>query len=379
MLTRFDLLFLINGNDMELTTPREMFLPDQLLSGMADGHILLDKKGYIQGMDKKAARLLGYDASALIGYAPAIWWSDGEALCALWQEQRQPESIITTLRQSNGTSLSVLMGIMPLKTGDEYAYLLSIATLKQADHLNDAFAHLQRLAGIGTLTSSVTHELTNPISIIASTCSNLLLDITAGDNTLSRETLLQYVKQIEQSANRCVRIMEVLRNYSLYDELQTAVTDLNLIIEDGLTLLQHQFIREYNVQIEMELADDLKSIMCDHSRMTQVFINLLLNARDAMLPSGGTITIKSWAIELASKNGQMDEELYAFSVQDRGTGIQRQHMDQIFDLFFTTKQDGTGLGLFMAQRIVQHHNGRIWATNNEGEGCTFTVTLPRHL
>jgi len=172
----------------------------------------------------------------------------------------------------------------------------------------------------------------------------------------------------------------VLRNYTLNNDPQTAVTDLNMILEDALTLVQQQFIKEYHVAIKTELDPHLTSIVCDHNRIVQVAINLLTNARDTMQPGGGTITLKSWALSDHS-NSNGEEQSYAFSVTDRGKGIPDDLMDKIFQPFFTTKANsmGTGLGLFISQGIVSQHNGRLLAENNLDGGATFTVILPRHL
>lgn len=261
-----------------------------------------------------------------------------------------------------------------------------IITSADAEHINEALSHTQRLAGIGLLTASVAHEMNTPLSIIAATCSNLQHEVE--ENNLSMEQLLKYVEMIEQSAWRAARIVEVLRNYSYDEESQTAVTDLNMIIEDALTLVRHQFYGEYNIQVESDLAQNLGTIVCDHNRLTQVAINLLLNARDALLPDGGLIRVKSWPeppltrilsrINGAPADGAPREE-YSFSISDNGRGIDPSLMGHIFEPFFTTKPrgKGAGLGLFIARRIVEQHNGRIRAENNPSGGATFTVTLPR--
>ncbi|MCP4358297.1 MAG: hypothetical protein GY796_09810 [Chloroflexi bacterium] len=265
--------------------------------------------------------------------------------------------------------------------------MVSFTDTVSAEHINEALAYTQRLAGIGMLTGSVAHELNTPLSIIAATCSNMQHEIE--ENNLSMEQLLKYVEMIEQSAWRAARIVEVLRNYSYDEEVQTAVTDLNMIIEDALTLVKHQFYGEYNIQIETSLAQNLGTVVCDHHRLTQVLINLLINARDAMTPQGGIIHVKSWLVppetlSLSRVNGQLTtngraQEEYAFSVSDTGSGIDPAIIDKIFAPFFTTKptNHGAGLGLFIARRIVEQHNGRITAENNLNRGATFTVTLPR--
>lgn len=235
---------------------------------------------------------------------------------------------------------------------------------------NEALSHTQRLAGIGTITASVAHELNTPISIIIATCSNMKYEIE--DNNLSAEQLLRYIGMIEQSAWRSARITDTLRNYSADGALETAVTDLNLITEDALLLVQQQFQGEYNIHLETELQSDLKSIICDHNRVIQVVLNLLINARDAVDGGDGVIRVRTWAIE--------DDEQFAFgfSVCDNGSGISDKSMEQLFTPFYTTKPSGhgTGLGLSISRQIVEQHNGRIFAKNNPDKGATFTVYLP---
>lgn len=257
---------------------------------------------------------------------------------------------------------------------------------EKREEMSEALTYTQRMAGIGLLTASIGHEMNTPLSIIAATCSNLQHEIE--ENNLSMEQLLKYVTMIEQNAWRAARILEVLRNYSYDEETQTAVTDLNMIIEDALTLVQHQLHGEYNIQVETQLAQNLGTIVCDHNRLTQVLVNLLLNARDAIGRSGGKIVVKSWlmpppTVSLSRVNGLLTaapaREEYAFSVSDSGPGIDPAIMSLVFDPFFSTRPNGkgAGLGLFIAKRIVEQHHGRITAENNLNGGATFTVVLPR--
>lgn len=236
------------------------------------------------------------------------------------------------------------------------------------EQLNAALSRTQRLAGIGTLTASVAHELTNPISIITNTCHNLLSQVA--DDNLSVDELLHYIQMIDQSAWRCARLVQTLRTYTHIDNPQVEPCDLNKMIEDSLTLVAYQFRRQFNVEIETELAPDLTSLRCDPNQITQVLVNLLTNARDAMHALGGTVHITSWAVP--------EEGAVAFAVRDSGAGIPPELLDRIFEPFFTTKPAGlgTGLGLSIAAGIVQQHHGRITAENNPDGGATFTVILP---
>ena len=345
--------------------------------GFAEGVLVLNEAGLITDADATAGEILGYEPVELLGLHCHNFW----------QPEQLPYEVLTinnerpyraTLRHASGRLVPALFSSTPLTTEAEHHTLITIMRLDTVEHINEALWHTQRLAGLGTLTSSIAHELTNPISIITATCSNLLHDVN--QNALTTTQLMHYVEMIEQSAWRSVRIMEALRNYALNNDPQTAVTDLNMIIEDALTLVSQQFLKEYNVTIETHLDATLKSIVCDHNRITQVVINLLTNARDAMIPDGGTIQVKSWAVP-GTNDGQSDlnEARYAFSISDTGTGIPEALMGRIFNPFFSTKtgSSGIGLGLFISHGIVAQHHGRLLAENNAGGGATFTVILPR--
>lgn len=354
---------------------------DHLLQAVSAGVLVLDDAGIVTSANSAAGRILGWEAEQLIGRTWADFGPEEQSLA-----ECPPRC--ATLRQPDGRSVTVNLAITPVSDHITSTTMVSFTHWQEMEQLNEALMHTQRLAGIGILTASVAHELNTPLSIIAATCSNLLHEIE--DNSLGMDQLMRYVEMIEQSAWRSARIVEVLRHYSSAEEMQPAVTDLNMIIEDALVLIQHQFRSEFNIQIVKQLDEDLKSIVCDHNRLTQVLINLLINAQDAIAPAGGTVEIRSWqttngeglATTAVSSNGNgATQEEYAFSISDTGSGIAPEMLEQIFEPFFTTKSagKGTGLGLFIARRIVQQHNGRIWAENNALGGATFTVTLPRKL
>ncbi len=350
---------------------------DHLLQLVSAGVLVLDNDGIVTSANSAAGRILGWETEQLIGRT----WDD---LGTAEQTLTECPPHLTTLRLPDGRSVAVNLAITPVSDHITSTTMVSFTHWQEIEQLNEALLHTQRLAGIGILTASVAHELNTPLSIIAATCSNLLHEVE--ENSLSMEQLLRYVQMIEQSAWRSARIVEVLRNYSYAEEMQLAVTDLNMIIEDALVLVQHQFRGECNIQIVKQLDEDLKTIVLDHNRLTQVLLNLLINARDAMPASGGTVEIRSWRLTedhaLPGSNGnRVHQEAYAFSVSDTGSGIAPELLEQIFEPFFTTKSvgKGTGLGLFIAKRIVQQHNGRIWAENNALGGATLTVVLPRRL
>ena len=356
-----------------------------LLQNMSSGMIVIDCDGLITSANQTAASLLGFDVDSMIGMPYQRFWPENLLPLTLPIETEIYRE--TLLKHSNGRSIPVALTITPIASESAGHKLLSITDLGAVERFNDSLTHTQRLAGMGTLTASIAHELNNPISIITSSCANLQYDID--DNALSLDRLQHYVAMVEQSAWRCVRIVEVLRNYSLDGAMQLAVTNWNKIVEDSLTLVKQQFEGQFSVDIKTDLAADLKTVVCDHNRMTQVLINLLTNARDAMKSTGGTIFVKTWAISsgsmlpgsnLENYAGELaTSDYYAVSVSDSGVGIDPETIGQIFEPFFTTKPSGsgTGLGLFISKRIVEQHNGRLWVENNPLGGATFVVLLPR--
>lgn len=233
-------------------------------------------------------------------------------------------------------------------------------------------AQRQRLADIGTLAASVAHELNNPISIITSACTSL--EAQAEDESLSPEALRRQLEIIEQSAWRCARLIQALRSYA-HPDMVPVPSDLNTLIEDGLTLVAYQFGRQDNISFHLELAADLPPGLWEPNQITQVLINLLVNARDALQPDGGTITIRSWQEQESSGGTHL-----LFLVEDTGPGIAEENLPYIFEPFFTTKPvgEGTGLGLSIAAEIVARHQGKMWAGPAPQGGARLTVSLPCH-
>jgi two-component system, NtrC family, sensor kinase len=281
----------------------------------------------------------------------------------------EPNYVETILRYHGGRPLAAAVTVTPIHTPTSDGRLLSITALPDLNQLHRSLFNTQRLAGIGVIAASVAHELNNPLSIITATCNNLLSQIA--DETLGQDELLHYVQMIDHSAWRCARLVQTLRSYAHSERPQRLEVDLNKIIEDALTLVAYQFRRQFNLEIETELSLRLEPIVCDPNQITQVLMNLLMNARDAAQGrGGGVIRIKSWLAERGAA--------VAFSVRDQGTGIPAEIIGRLFDPFFTTKAagEGTGLGLSIAAGIVEQHGGRIEAQNNPEGGATFTVILP---
>jgi signal transduction histidine kinase len=143
---------------------------------------------------------------------------------------------------------------------------------------------------------------------------------------------------------------------------------VNEIVREIFTLLQGEAIR-YSIAMRTEPAGELPKIKADRVQLQQVFMNLMLNAIEAMQDTGGELTVKS----------ELQDRQLQFSVSDTGPGLPTGNVDQIFSAFFTTKPHGSGMGLAISRSIVESHGGRLWASSNDGRGATFYFTLPSHV
>jgi PAS domain S-box-containing protein len=226
-------------------------------------------------------------------------------------------------------------------------------------------AHLSRVATMGELTASLAHEIRQPISAAVTNAKTCLrwLGRDVPDLAEAREAAARMVKDVTRAADIISRISLMFKKGALQRER----VDVNELIREMFVLLRSEANR-YSISIRTELAEDLPNVMADRVQLQQVFMNLMLNGIEAMkgTTGRGELTIKSEA---------GDAQLL-ISVSDTGVGLPPEQADQIFRAFFTTKDNGTGMGLPISRSIVESHGGRLWATGATGRGATFQFTLP---
>ncbi|HPH95700.1 MAG TPA: PAS domain S-box protein [Anaerolineaceae bacterium] len=228
----------------------------------------------------------------------------------------------------------------------------------------------QKLADLGTLAAGVAHELNSPLQVITGQSEDLINDIAQG-NPIDSERLKMDLEMINRNAWRSAKIIRSLLTYARPSAEQVEMLDINSMIKDTLLLIEHQLKSWMGIRIQTDLAEDLPAIPCDRTQMSQVLINLLTNARDAM-PQGGQITIVT--------RNDPDLQKVIVKVKDTGVGIPDELKEKIFTPFFTTKTigKGTGLGLSLVMGIIQAHGGEISVESKLNEGTTFIIHLPRH-
>jgi PAS domain S-box-containing protein len=248
-----------------------------------------------------------------------------------------------------------------------------ITDRKRAEHererlrqLEADLAHVNRVSTLGEMSASLAHEIKQPIAA-AITSANICIEWLAHEPP-NLDRARAAAARIDKYRNRAAEIIDRIRSLYKKSPPQRELVDMNGIIQEMLTLLKGEANR-YPIAMRAERATDLPKIMVDRVQLQQVFMNLMLNAIEAMKDWGGELTVKS-----ALQDGQLQ-----FSVSDTGVGLPVEKMDQIFSAFFTTKPQGSGMGLSISRSIVESHGGRLWATANDGRGATFHFTLPTHV
>jgi signal transduction histidine kinase len=259
-----------------------------------------------------------------------------------------------------GEFVGILMDVTERRRADEERERLRQV---QAD-----LAHLSRVTTMGELTASLTHEIRQPISAAVTNAKTCLRWLGRDDPDLpeAREAASRLVKDVTRAADIIGRISLLFKK----GELQRELVDVNELVREMIALLRSEANR-YSISIRTELAEDLPKVMADRVQLQQVFMNLMLNGIDAMKETtgGGELTIQSEA-----GDGQLQ-----ISVSDTGVGLPAQQADKIFRAFFTTKGNGTGMGLPISRSIIESHGGRLWAAGAPGRGATFQFTLPATL
>ncbi len=233
--------------------------------------------------------------------------------------------------------------------------------------LQEAQAQLiqsEKLASMGQLAAGVAHEVNNPLGTIL-LCAHMLLR-----GQVAEAERLRALRMVIDEATRCKTIVSGLLNFARQGKLVLRQVQLNELVRETISLVEKQ-PQFKNVTIELNLDPDLPAIEADPAQLKDVFLNIIVNAGEAM-PEGGKLTISSHSV---------GEEAVAVSFTDTGCGIPEENLSRIFNPFFTTKQigHGTGLGLAISYGIVKMHKGQVSVKSRVGEGSTFTVQLPRHL
>jgi signal transduction histidine kinase len=226
-------------------------------------------------------------------------------------------------------------------------------------------AHINRVNMMGELAAALAHEIKQPIAASITSANALRRWLARDPPDLERARAAAI--RIEDDANRAADVINHLQSFYKKDTPpEREIVDVKDVIREMTVLLKTEAIRQ-SITIHSELDTDTPNILADRVQLQQVFMNLMLNAIEAMKDRGGELRVKS----RLDPDGQL-----IISISDTGIGLSAGDTERIFDAFHTTKPQGTGMGLAITRSIVQSYGGRVWASSNQGAGATFHFALP---
>jgi PAS domain S-box-containing protein len=228
-------------------------------------------------------------------------------------------------------------------------------------------ANVARVTSLGVLTASIAHEVNQPLSGIITNAGTCLRMLSADPPNVdgARETARRTIRD----GNRASEVITRLRTLYSKKDLSPELMDLNEAVRE-VTSLSLSELQRNRVILYQDLAHDLPSVMADRVQLQQVVLNLMRNASDAMS------TVDDRPRELLIKTEREDENRVRLSVKDSGVGFTPQSADRLFEAFYTTKNNGMGIGLSISRSIIEAHHGSLWATANDGPGATFSFAIP---
>jgi two-component system NtrC family sensor kinase len=232
---------------------------------------------------------------------------------------------------------------------------------QELQQVQDQLIRAGKMAALGELAAGVAHEINNPLTGVL-TFSSLMLKRVDENHPWKKD-----LDNIVQQTTRCRNIVKGLLDFARQRKPDKKEWDINTLIDQALTLVENQ-ARFQNIKIIREFRKDIPMLLVDADQIQQVFMNIIINAADAMTGDGGILTVKT----------DLNNGIAEISFADTGRGINKEHLSKLFTPFFTTKETGkgTGLGLAISYGIIQSHNGEIDVKSEVGKGSTFRIRLP---
>jgi PAS domain S-box-containing protein len=341
-----------------------------VLDSMASALVAVNMKGEVLTFNRAAQELLGFTESEVRGQPfGALMGQDGDhLLLSTLEHGREAIRQETMLRAKDGSPIPVRLTTSLLRN-DRRAVYGAIATFVDLTPIKRAEEHarsMDRLAALGRFTSSVAHEIRNPLTGIAAGVQYLARALQ--DAAPHRE----HIDFILHEIRRLDAIVQDLFDITHPRQLQLRAAPLEEPVRRALQSLE-PLLQERGLTVSLELAPGTPPVPHDTDQIQQVFINLIKNAAEASA-SGATVHV---SVGLASGRGRRAHgPSIVARVRDHGPGIESEHLKTIFEPFFTTKPGGTGLGLYICHDIVKRHGGALTVHSEAGRGTTFSVELP---
>jgi PAS domain S-box-containing protein len=246
-------------------------------------------------------------------------------------------------------------------------HMVAVEALQKAQA---ELAHVTRVTTLGELAASIAHEVNQPLAAMVADANASLNWLAAANPRL--DMARQALDAIVEDGHRAAGVIQRIRQLATKTPPRKDRLDVNDVVRDIVSLVRAELLR-HDVSLTEELSSPLPPVLGDRIQLQQVMLNLVMNAIDAMAP------VINRPREIVIRSSQPDRDHVMIAVHDTGVGVAHDHLDRLFNAFFTTKPGGMGMGLSISRSIVAAHDGRLWATPNEPHGAIFHLSLPRAL
>jgi PAS domain S-box-containing protein len=336
---------------------------ENIVESLNVGVLAIDLGGIVESWNSRMEQLFGVVRQDAVGrQLHSLLPGELASEIAVRKDEEQVTGIYKQRLHHQGKYLTLNVSITPLvsKSGERIGRLLLFDDVTQRERMEEQMSQTEKLTSLGLLAAGVAHEVNTPLAVISNYIQMLAKQMPEGD---PRQALIE---KIVKQTFRASEIVNNLLNFSRTGSAELSDIDVNRVVEETLSLVEHP-LKTSQVRIVKQLGATLPAVRGSANKLQQVFLNLFLNARDAM-PGGGMLEVRT-----AAHNGSVEIEIV-----DTGAGIPREHIHRIFDPFFTTKATGrgTGLGLSVSYGIIKEHSGKIDVRSTPGKGTSFHVEFP---
>ncbi|MDI6809156.1 MAG: ATP-binding protein [Candidatus Eisenbacteria bacterium] len=338
-----------------------------ILDSLELGHVAIDKDKKILFINKRAESILGLEVGEGVGMSfPALLnIKDDKWLSPDYELKLGEVSSRETKVKVRGKELYLRLETDPLKdsSGEPVGTVVILEDMGEGDPDDEMQRKMDRLVSLGELSAYVAHEIRNPLTGIRTTVQFVGSKLRPGDSR--KEDLEDVIKELD----RIEQIITDLLQFARPQDKKPALANLNTVVERVIDNLEVQ-LRTQKIEVARELSDNLPQLWVDPDMIQQVFLNIMINAVQAM-PDGGEIKVSA-----GSRRGRYKRTFADITFEDSGPGVPEEIREKIFTPFFTTRPMGTGLGLAISLQLVREHDGRITVRDSSLGGALFRVSLP---
>jgi PAS domain S-box-containing protein len=371
------------GNELE----EQRAQLSQLFARVPQAVVMIDHDSRITQANPEFTKIFGYTTEEAVGrrindlITPDDLQDEVASFRHRMLQKGEVFAVETVRRHKNGTPVPVSLLCVPVSSNGSgncgYVIYRDITESKRLQEEQRRYheaqlqlVHANRVATLGQLSASIAHELNQPLTGIITNCGTCLRMLASDSPDL--EGAREAVRRTLRDGNRASDVVARLRALFYRKDPTFESVDLNEATREVIAL-SSRAIQSSKVNVRAELAENLEDVTADRVQLQQVVLNLLKNALDAMG------TVEDRPREVLVRTEREDEDRVRLSVTDAGVGFDPQAATRLFEPFFSTKDDGMGVGLAVSRSIIENHQGRMWATLNDGPGATFSFSIPRRI